>query len=420
DDFLPQINLSGKRRQDVPDYLLFANAEKKSAAVQEASDERRTRHGLALLEAKRWLRPLDRGDSSEPTDPDAPSSQMLRYLSRADLVSNRAVKWGILSNGNVWRLYWQDARSRSEEFFEVDVAAALRLPGFAYPQDDDQQLVHPLILFYLFFQRSAFLPQSWDDSQRSFHAYARNEARIYEDRVSQDLGQRVFDDIFPQLAHALARADQSMARSHSVGFGQFQRQQFDADYLEEVREATLVLLYRLLFLFYAEDRNLLPVRDERYVGYSVRRIRKQVRDTVDAGSRFSSTVSTIWLSLKGMFHLIDKGDDEIGMPAYNGGLFHAFRAPLLRRVCVPDKVVAPIIDTLSRRTEDAQKRWINYRDLSVSHLGSIYERLLEYSLVHLVQAQDSNKNLPEMDAIVAQPASFARKVSGSYYTHNDL
>ena len=419
DDFLPQINLSGKRRQDVPDYLLFANAEKKAAAVQEASDERRTRHGLALLEAKRWLRPLDRGDSSEPTDPDAPSSQMLRYLSRADLVSDRAVKWGILSNGNVWRLYWQDARSRSEEFFEVDVAAALHLPGFEL-NPDDRIPGHPLRLFYLFFQRSAFLPQSWDDSQRSFHAYARNEARLYEERVSQDLGRRVFDDIFPQLANALARADPSSARSHSVGLDPFQRQQFDADYLEEVREATLVLLYRLLFLFYAEDRNLLPVRDERYAGYSVRRIRKQVRDTVDAGSKFSSTVSTIWLSLKGMFHLIDKGDDEIGMPAYNGGLFHAFRAPLLRRVCVPDKVMAPIIDTLSRRTEDAQKGWINYRDLSVSHLGSIYERLLEYSLVHMVQAKNSDQDLPEMDTIVAQPASFARKVSGSYYTHNDL
>lgn len=89
-----QVNLSGKRREDVPDILLFRNAEAMRAARDEARDERRYRHGLAILEAKRWMRPLDRGDASEATDPGAPSSQMLRYLSRADVVSDRAVKWG--------------------------------------------------------------------------------------------------------------------------------------------------------------------------------------------------------------------------------------------------------------------------------------------------------------------------------------
>ncbi len=74
DDFLPQVNLSGKRREDVPDCLLFADSAKKAAALAESKDDRRYRHGLAILEAKRWLRPLDRGDSSEATDPDAPSS----------------------------------------------------------------------------------------------------------------------------------------------------------------------------------------------------------------------------------------------------------------------------------------------------------------------------------------------------------
>jgi len=116
EDFLPQVNLSGKRREDVPDVLLFASADKKAAALP-LKDDQRYRHGIALLEAKRWLRPLDRGDITEAQDPDAPSSQMLRYLSRADVVSDRAVKWGMLTNGCVWRLYWQDARSRSEEFF---------------------------------------------------------------------------------------------------------------------------------------------------------------------------------------------------------------------------------------------------------------------------------------------------------------
>ncbi len=418
DNFLPQVNLSGKRREDVPDCLLFADSARKAAALAEGKDDRRYRHGLAILEAKRWLRPLDRGDASEATDPDAPSTQMLRYLSRADVVSDRAVKWGMLTNGNVWRLYWQDARSRSEEFFELDLAAALGIEGIQHELDEFAPS-HALRLFYLLFNRDAFLPQSWDSANRSFHAYALNEARLYEEKVSQDLGARVFADIFPQLADALARGD-LQASTREIGFGQFKRKQFTPAYLDEVREAALVLLYRLLFLFYAEDRNLLPVRDPRYAPYSVRRIREEVRDKVDAGGTFSSTMAKIWLSLQGAFQLIDEGDDDIGMPAYNGGLFNRGRSVLLNRTKVPDKVMAPIIDALSRRTEDLLHGWINYRDLAVAHLGGIYERLLEYSLVHEVQASNLATGAVEISRISAAPASFARKVSGSYFTHDDL
>jgi hypothetical protein len=417
---LPQVNADPKGREAVPDCLLFANLSTKTTALAEAKDDRRYRHGVAILEAKRWLRPLDRGDGDR-YDPDAPSSQMLRYLSRVDVASDRRIKWGMLTNGAVWRLYWQDARSRSEEFCEIDLATVLAVPGLQVDLGlhDDFPAEHVLRLFYLLFHRDAFLPQAWDAANRSFHAYALNEARLYEEKVSQDLGGRVFNDIFPNLADALARSDLH-ADIRQVGHGQFSRPQFTPAYLEEVREATLVMLYRLLFMFYAEDRNLLPVRDARYAPYSVRRLREEVRDKVEAGGTFSSTLTRLWLSLRGSFRLIDLGDNDIGMPAYNGGLFNRARSALLERTDVPDKIMAPILDALSRRTEDLAHGWINYRDLAVAHLGGIYERLLEYSLVHEVQARDDYKDRVEINRLIALPASFARKVSGSYYTHDDL
>ena len=418
-DYLAQTKLSSKRREDVPDFLLFADAKAVQTARDEPREDRRYRHGLAILEAKRWMRPLDRGDAAEATDPGAPSSQMLRYLSRADVASDRAVKWGLLTNGAVWRLYYQDARSRAEEFLEIDLALALGVPG-VQGDLDGMAPEHALKLFFLLFHREAFLPQTgWDSGNRTFHAFALNEARLYEEKVSQDLGARVFTEIFPQLAQALADGD-LQAQRQKVGYGQFTRQQYTREYLDEVRESALIFLYRLLFLFYAEDRNLLPVNDPRYREYSVRRLREEVRNKVDAGLKWSSTMPKLWLSLQGVFTLVDRGDDDIGMPAYNGGLFDRARAPLLERTNVPDTVMAPIIDALSRRTEDLLHAWINYRDLAVSHLGGIYERLLEYTLVHEVQAADDYRDKPEINRITAQPASFARKVSGSYYTHDDL
>lgn len=326
---------------------------------------------------------------------------------------------GLLTNGAVWRLYYQDARSRAEEFFEIDLALALGVPG-VQGELDGTLSEHALKLFFLLFNRETFLIQTgWDSGNRSFHAFALNEARLYEEKVSQDLGARVFTEIFPRLAQALAQGD-LQARRHKVGYGQFTRDQYSREYLDEVREAALVFLYRLLFLFYAEDRHLLPVSDPRYRGYSVRRLRERVRDEIDANKVFSSRLDNIWRDLKGVFQLIDEGDDAVGMPAYNGGLFDRARAPLLERTRVPDAVMAPLIDALSRRAEDLLHGWINYRDLAVSHLGGIYERLLEYTLVHEVQAADDYRDKPEIDRITAQPASFARKVSGSYYTHDDL
>jgi hypothetical protein len=207
---------------------------------------------------------------------------------------------------------------------------------------------------------------------------------------------------------------------HDHGVGKAARKRYNRGYLEEVREAALILLYRLLFLFYAEDRGLLPVRDERYHAYSVRRLRERVRGDIDAGRPLATKLDNLYRDLQGVFSIIDEGEDAVGIPAYNGGLFDRARAPILVRSRVPDSVMAPIIDALSRRTEDLLRGWINYRDLSVAHLGGIYERLLEYTLEHEVAPKDTFENTPEVDRIIARPASFARKVSGSYYTHDDL
>lgn len=242
DALLPQANLSTRGREDVPDYLLFADASKKALALEQR-EEARPKLGVALVEAKRWLRELDRrddaaGDKQKKLDFGAPSSQMLRYLSRADVASDRAIKWGILTNGAVWRLYWQDARSRSEEFFELNLAAALRVSGVqsdvGAPDDE-----HVIKLFFLLFSRAAFLPQSWDTQARSLHQIALSEARQYEEKVSEGLGKRVFAEIFPLLANALVLSDVQKLTDR--------RGQFTRDYLDEVREAALVLLYRILF-----------------------------------------------------------------------------------------------------------------------------------------------------------------------------
>jgi hypothetical protein len=100
-EYQVQQILSQKGRKQVPDALLFADTIAKNLAVGEAQQWKRFQHGLAVLEAKRWSRALDRADKKDPSEEGVPSTQMLQYLSRVDVQTNNKVRLGILTNGNV-------------------------------------------------------------------------------------------------------------------------------------------------------------------------------------------------------------------------------------------------------------------------------------------------------------------------------
>ena len=388
---------AGRRRRDVPDYLLFHGAEAFQAANRERQDVRRYPHGTAIVEAKRWERFLDRGREPDLFDDGVPSTQMLRYLSRVEVASERHIQWGILTNGRHWRLYYQGARSRSEEFLELD------LPIIAEIVDVERDMFSPypencqhlLKVFLLMLRRETFL--ATDPDGRTFHQLALDEGRLWEAGVAQSLSGTVFKNVFPTLIRALVAHDPQAPEP------------IDTTYLDEARVAALTLLYRILFLLYAEDRNLLPVRDDRYDDYALRRIRESVRDRIDTRDTFSATQGRYHQALKELFVAIHRGDEALGLPPYNGGLFDPDQHLILNRVTIPDAEFAPMLDALSRRTEGDSRKWINYRDLSVQQLGSIYERLLEYGAT------------VESDGrITIRPNIFARRTSGSYYTHDDL
>ncbi len=117
-----------------------------------------------------------------------------------------------------------------------------------------------------------------------------------------------------------------------------------------------------------------------------------------------------WSRLDGVFQAIGRGDDSLGIPPYNGGLFDPAAAPLLGRVQLPDSVVADVVFRLSHIDigDGRAPKYINYRDLSVQQLGSVYERILEHGL-----------KVEEGRVVVAENAA-ARKSSGSYYTPEEL
>ena len=85
-DSLRQQNLSARGREDVPDGVLFQDDAAKAQANRTPEEWRRYGFGLAIVESKRWSRPLDR-QSGRRGEETAPSAQMLRYLRRAEDLS---------------------------------------------------------------------------------------------------------------------------------------------------------------------------------------------------------------------------------------------------------------------------------------------------------------------------------------------
>ena len=369
-DDLPQQTTSGGG--NIPDLLLFPDAQAKTRATDSKASP--FLEALAVAELKRFRRPLDTRGPGKGVQASSPHAQILRYLRSAGTIADGNLRWGILTNGAVWRLYDQQNRTA---FYEANLQALL--------DADDQDALRT---FHLLFRRSAFLRRP--GAATAFVETALAEGKRYEQRVAQSLAGVVFQRVFPRLLQALADAtDQPMPA---------------------IREAALIFLYRLLFVLYAEDRGLLPVNDAAYDDYG---LRKRVRDDVARrkarSDTFSSTASSYYSHLTDLFAQIDQGDPSIGLPPYNGGLFAKDAADLLNQVRLPDDVMADVVYDLSHTQTDGQPGYVNYRDMSVQQLGSIYERLLEQEPV---RGDDGR--------VRVRPNPYARKDSGSFYTPQDL
>ena len=372
--YLPQqpIPVSGK----TPDYMLFADDDDR-AAFTSAGDI--SRYPLAPAEAKAWGANLDQRAGAL-----SPSAQIQEYLRQFWQSTGGRVKWGILTNGETWRLYRATGPGPDGKFYPTqDKWFELKLSECIDDAGKEQRR-----LFLLFFHRDAF--RIGDDGY-CFLDRALAEAENYVQSVVDNLYDAVFSEVYPRLIEAFYRAEP------------------DAD-PDEIQQAALTLLYRLLFLMYAEDRRLLPTGDANYNRVSLRSLRRTMLGELATNQPFTSRVPVYWLRLQELFDWIDQGERSVRLPAYNGGLFSRQSSELLARVQLPDASLASIVNNLGAAPVNGldEKVLVNFRDLSVRQLGSLYEELLE------------RRPVVRDDQVELQLQPYARKDTGSYYTPPEL
>jgi hypothetical protein len=248
----PAASMAGRRRE--PDYALFLDAETRADA-ERVGGSARYANAVAVVEAKRFDRPLDRRRAAKALSED-PAAQIIHY------VSITHVPFGILTNGRIWRLYAQAGDLVEGAYYEVDLIDLLE-------GGDAEEFRR----FAAFFGAAAFRP---GESGTSFLDRALDESRANAVEVGEALQRQVFAAV-PSVAMGLLGDD-----DHSP------------EALREAFEHALVFLYRLLFCLHAEARGLLPVGSPHYFEYSVRKQKQdlETRSIREGSSATAPHVST--------------------------------------------------------------------------------------------------------------------------------
>ena len=295
---------------------------------------------------------------------------MIRAVNKALRCDMQNLRWVVLTNGEQWRLLDVHSLRRYEAFLEIDLYHLLS-------GEDDQMAAY---LFYRLLRLEDSLERDDESGKSKLDALLEQSTKATEaterylktcvsDRLETPGGA---DGIMAQLCMGLVHAiDPQRTRS-------FTEQERDAIY----RDATY-LLYRLLFILYAEARNLLPVDRPGYQAVSLESLINEAVELRRSPQKAAGHPTSLWAQIITLFNAIQYSDEYLGIPAYNGGLFEDKDKPYLRDYAVENKFLAEALCELAFLPDPKGERppeRIDYRDLSVRHLGSLYEGMIEYKL----------------------------------------
>ncbi len=245
------------------------------------------------------------------------------------------------------------------------------------------------------------------------------DARRYGAELKDGVEEQIRDAALPALVRGLLPFAEGDPADPAVRQG--------------VSDAALTLLFRLVFLLYAESADYLPVRSSRYEAHSIQRLAADAREAEKMG--FDATATGLWDASRTLVNAIRTGNTTWGVPAYNGALFAPSGFPgaaFLARASLSDAELGPALVALAYGAgNDLDKGGpgIDWAGLGVAQIGSIYEGLLHLRLAYAEHDLGYDKShdryqLAKSDDEVAQPAgscfllseSGGRKSGGVFYT----
>lgn len=316
----------------------------------------------------------------------SPHSLLQEFLNRSE-----EHLWGFVSNGLSLRILRDNLSLIRQAYVEFDLEAMME--GEAYSD---------FVLLWL------LCHQSRVEAEKPEECWLEKWSK-----KAQQEGTRALDQLRDGVQTAIATFGSGFL-SHPANSLIREKLQSGELSTQDYYRQLLRLVYRLLFLFVAEDRDLLfePSASEeakaRYLGfYSTSHLRTLAAEL--RGSGHSDIYRAVRLILKKLGE--DEGCPELGLPALGSFLFSQEALLDLIGAEIANEVLLDAIRALSCTEDQGMLRAVDYKNLGTEEFGSVYESLLE---LH-----------PEIsvDAGTFQFASVAgheRKTTGSYYTPSSL
>ena len=324
----------------------------------------------------------------------APHGLMQEFLNAED-----DCLWGIVSNGSKLRVLRDNPSLTRPAYIEADldlVFAEELFPDFA--------------AFWLAAHASRFVPANGKLSSCVIEGW-RAKAHETGERVLENLRDGVTEAL-RQLGNGLLQHPDNNGLRSALREGSLTPDAFF--------EQLLRLVYRMLFLFTVEERDLLHAPDatdeqrEIYAqGYSLSRLRERA-----LRRRYYDHHADIWASLQITFRALARGAPALGLPAL-GGLFRSGQCPDLDSAAIANEQLLDAVRSLAFFRSDAALARVNYRDMGTEELGSVYESLLELQPVLDLNAAPWTFGFAGQENGEKSRGS-KRKLTGSYYTPSSL
>ena len=347
-------------------------------------------------------------DEDEPFDAPAQRFNGTSPVSQALAVADQQnVDWVILTRSSEIRLYAARAdtgvgrKGRAETFVELNLSLLpAELAGYL-----------PLLFSVEALIKNGTMEEILDGSER------------FAADLAGRLRERVYYETVPALASAIA--------------SKLDHEPTSAD-LDDAYEQVMLILFRLLFVAYAEDKDLLPYRtNSRYRDHSLQRLANRLTEDLRAGAHeYDAKATSMWGDVRQLWEAVDNGNHDWGVPPYNGGLFSSdpqvSRAgAALSDMQLTNQEFAPALAALLVDKGDEGYGPVDFRSLSVREFGTIYEGLLESRLamaqddltVARIKGQDQYIPARGDDEVAVAEGSVylhnrsgVRKATGSYFT----
>ncbi|ACV11880.1 restriction/modification enzyme [Halorhabdus utahensis DSM 12940] len=336
-------------------------------------------------------RPLDDGDHQGAVGrQQSPHDELQRYLNATE-----DVQWSIVTDGLKLRVLRDYYHTYTRGYVEFDLENIFTNRNY----DDFRAL-------YRICHASRFIPRgSGNEAETPIES-------LYQ--VALATGVKVGEDLQSNVVEALETLgngflNQEIREALEEG-GQEAAQAYYQDLLR--------IVYRLLFLLFAEQRGMMADRGDLYTKeYSISALRERAERKQSQDHQ-----TDLWEGLKVTFHLVGQGvtEEDLNVSGYNGGLFDDEKLEFVQDATCDNDAILSAIHNLTHVEQQGYQQRISYADLGVDEIGAVYESLLEFTPQLAETALELDDRSISRGQFYLDDRGMERKETGSYYTKPEL